>query len=57
MLMLSGPGPERRVINACLQQPGRLGVVAAGEFCLVEVRDCVCKGFLEEVSSGWVSKA
>lgn len=57
MLMLSGPGPERRVINACLKQRGRQGVVAAGEFCLVEVRDCVCKGFLEEVSSGWISKS
>lgn len=25
MLMLSGPGPERRVINVCLKQPGKRG--------------------------------
>lgn len=33
------------------------GMVVARRFCLVGARDCVYKGFMEEVSSGWASKA
>lgn len=53
MLVLSGPGPERRMINSW--EAG--GMVVARRFCLVGARDCVYKGFMEEVSSGWASKA
>lgn len=59
MCVLSGAGLERRMINPCLKQPGtreaeQVSLVkdwglrrVAGEFCLVEAGDYVCKSFIE----------